>query len=180
MSTSSNHSDEKLILLLRQRDKAGMEHLYDHYSEALFGVIFRIVRKNDVAEDLLQKTFVKIWKKIDFYDDKKGRLFTWMLNIARNNAIDYTRSKEFKKNTKVQSIDYTVYNNTSQRETQKTDTIGLDKIVDDLEPKYKELIDLVYFKGYTQQEISDELDIPLGTVKTRIRKGLQKLRAIFN
>lgn len=179
MGKLPQYTEEELILLLQKRDQKGIEFLYDNYSAALYGIICRIVNSTDVAEDLLQKTFIKIWEKIEYYDSSKGRLFTWMLNIARNNAIDYTRSKEFKKNKKVQSLDYTVYNHSSKREIQKIDTIGLTSLVDKLEPKYKELIDLVYFKGYTQQEVSDELKIPLGTVKTRIRKGLSKLRTIF-
>lgn len=179
MRETFKYSEEELVLLLKSKSKEGMEYLYDNYSAALYGVIYRIVSKKEVAEDILQKTFIKVWSKIEFYDSSKGRLYTWILNIARNNAIDYTRSKEHKKSQKVQSLDYTVYNSTSKREVLQTDTIGLTEMVNQLDPKYKELIDLVYFKGYTQQEISEELEIPLGTVKTRVRKGIMQLRAIF-
>lgn len=181
MSASDKYTDEsKLVMLLQSKDKLGIEHLYDNYSHALFGVIYTIVKDTSIAEDILQDSFVKIWKKADKYDKSKGRLYTWMLNIARNSAIDYVRSKHYKKTKKVQSLDYTVHTESSVRSEINEDVIGVAEIVEKLEPKYKELIDKVYFKGYTQQEVSDEMNIPLGTVKTRIRKAIMQLRSVFN
>ena len=181
MQQVKKHRDEsELVDLLKSKDKAGMEHLYENYTDALYGVILKIVRKADVAEDILQETFVKIWNKIESYSSEKGRLYTWMLNIARNASIDYTRSKEYKKSTKVQSMDFAVHNQTDKRNTIQEDEIGMRELVKNLDPKCKALIDRVYFEGFTQQEVADELGIPLGTVKTRIRKAIMDLRSVFD
>jgi RNA polymerase sigma-70 factor (ECF subfamily) len=177
--TESLHDESEFVSLLKSKDKSGIEKLYDNYSDSLFGVIFKIVKEENVAEDLLQETFIKVWKKIDSYDSSKGRLFTWMLNIARNGAIDYTRSKHYNKSLKVQSIDNTVYNQSDARSEIKEESIGIKELVNQLEPKFKTLIDKFYFEGYTQQEVSDELEIPLGTVKTRIRQAIIELRKVF-
>lgn len=156
-----------------------MVRLYDDYSYSLFGVINQIVKDNKIAEDILQETFIKIWEKIERYDSSKGRLYTWMLNIARNSSIDYIRSKHYKKSTKVQSIDNIVGKSQPATNTINENTIGVGEMVDNLDPKYKILIDRVYFKGYTQQEVSDEMNIPLGTVKTRIRSAIKQLKELF-
>jgi RNA polymerase sigma factor (sigma-70 family) len=97
--------EQELIALLRARSQRGLRILYDNYSAALFGVISRIITDNETAEDVLQEAFVKIWNNIDNYDTSKGRLFTWLLNVARNQAIDKTRSKDFKDAGKVQRIE---------------------------------------------------------------------------
>ena len=101
-------SEEDLIALLANRNMKGMEILYDNYSSALYGVIFRIIQKDEIAEDVLQDTFLKIWNNFPQYDAAKGRLFTWMINIGRNQAIDKVRSKDFVNQSKNQPIDKTV------------------------------------------------------------------------
>ncbi len=174
------HDESQLVNLLQSRNKEGMNSLYDNYSHSLFGVIYKVVDNQELAEDVLQDCFVKIWQKIDSYDSSKGRLFTWMLNIARNLAIDVRRSKSFKKSQKVQSIDNDVYKNSAQVEAINVDTIGITEIVEKLDEKYKVLVDLVYFQGYTQKEVSEELEIPLGTVKTRIKSAMNILKEIVN
>jgi RNA polymerase sigma-70 factor, ECF subfamily len=172
--------EEELIAMLKMRDENGLRALYDHYSAALYGVIFRIVNDKETAEDVLQETFVKIWSMVAGYDANKGRLYTWMLNIARNSAIDKTRSKGFRNEGKVQSIEDFVYTVDKQHnEVTATDHIGLRKLVDGLKPEHRELIDLLYFGGYTQSEVAKELDIPLGTVKTRVKAAITKLRELL-
>ncbi len=159
---------------LLDRDMAAYNWLYDHYSAALYGVILRIVRTEEVAQDILQESFVKIWRKIDRYDATKGRLFTWMLNVARNTAIDALRAQ---KNQKIQEINPNV--RSMQDEDQlphRFDHLGIETSLDQLEPKYRELIDLIYFQGHTQSEAAEALGIPLGTVKTRVRTALSLLR----
>lgn len=166
--------------MLQRSERAAYEYLYDNYSAALYGVIHRIVVNDETANDVLQEAFVKIWNGIGSYDAKKGKLFTWMLNISRNMAIDKTRSKDFNNNQKNQSTEIVV----NQLGRLKTDDIrpehiGLRELVDKLDPNEKLLIDLMYFKGYTQTEIAEEYDIPLGTVKTRLRSATLNLRKIF-
>src|SRR5665213_178787 len=163
--------------MLKNRDERGLRLLYDHYSAALYGVILRIVIEKETAEDVLQDSFVKIWNNFSNYDANKGRLYTWLLNVARNSAIDKIRSKNFRNERKVQSMEDFVYSVDRQHNTStSTDFIGLRKFVDALKPEQKELIDLLYFGGYTQSEAAEELSIPLGTIKTRVKAALTQLR----
>jgi RNA polymerase sigma-70 factor, ECF subfamily len=168
-----NHDD--LAILIKNRDQKAFAYLFDNYSKAIFGVIHTIVNDIEESEDILQKTFLKIWNSIDSYDTSKGRLYTWMLNISRNLAIDFKRSKSSK--NKNQNIDENVYTlNNVFADEESHDTIGLKKVVDKLKPEHLILIELAYYQGYTQEDISKELNIPIGTVKTRLRKAILLLR----
>ncbi|HEV7621603.1 MAG TPA: sigma-70 family RNA polymerase sigma factor, partial [Flavisolibacter sp.] len=95
MNAKFTYEEHELVAALRQRDPQSFNYLYDHYSGALYGVIKQIINDAELSNDILQEAFINIWKRIDSYDEVKGRLFTWMLNIARNAAIDKTRSKGF-------------------------------------------------------------------------------------
>lgn len=158
-----------------------MDYLYDHYSAALNGIIFRIVRDEDIAEEILQDVFIKIWDKIENYDSSKGRLFTWMLNIARNQAIDKTRSKEMNKGRKTDDIDNLV-NRIDRQESGElaVDAIGLKEILARLPTEQRFVVEYLYLKGFTQSELAEEFNIPLGTVKTRLRLAMIELRSILN
>ena len=174
-------SEEELVLALRNREKIAIEALYDMYSASLFGVISRIIIDTATAEDLLQETFVKIWHSFSGYSTEKGRLFTWMVNIARNLAIDKLRSKDFKNQNKNQELENNVTFIDEQRNTvYKPELLGIKELVETLKPEQKLILDLVYFKGYTHVEAADELGIPLGTIKTRLRMAIQQLRKHFN
>ncbi|UII28562.1 sigma-70 family RNA polymerase sigma factor [Fulvivirga maritima] len=177
-TTLQGHIDQaELAALLKNKDKAAMKYLYENYSAALYGVILRIVVDEKVAEEVLQDAFLKIWDKIATYDAQKGRLFTWMLNLTRNLAIDKLRSKEIKRVQKTDELSNNVYN--IERDNlihQNIDTIGVEKFLDKLREEERLVIDLIYFRGYTQSEVSEEKNIPLGTVKTRLRMALTNLR----
>ncbi len=174
-------SEEELIRALRSREKIAIEALYDMYSASLNGIIFRIVQHDEIAEDLLQETFVKIWNSFASFDSDKGRLFTWMSNIARNLSIDKIRSKDFKNHSKNQDIENTVNFIDEQRNTSlNLEILGVKELTENLKPEQKLILDLVYFKGYTHVEVADELGIPLGTVKTRLRMAIMTLRKFFN
>ena len=173
-------SEQELIARLQRNDRQAYEYLYDNYSAALYGVIHRIVTDDETASDVLQEAFVKIWNGIKTYDSQKGKLFTWMLNICRNMAIDKTRSKDFNNSRKNQSTEIVVNQiGRLKSDDLKPEHIGLTELVDRLDPNEKFLIDLMYFKGYTQSEIAEEFGIPLGTVKTRLRSATMNLRKIF-
>jgi RNA polymerase sigma-70 factor (ECF subfamily) len=166
--------------MLKSKDEKAFNYLYDNYSGALYGVILKVLDKEELANDLLQEVFVKIWRSIEQYDSSKGRLYTWMLNIARNSAIDVLRSKSFQQEQKTIDIENSVYLNESRRNTENnTDTLGLKKSVMNLKPEFRILIDLAYFQGFTQEEISKTLQIPLGTVKTRMRNAILELKSVF-
>lgn len=177
IKASSKISEQELILLLKEGSENAFSYLYDNYSAALLGIINRIVNDLDRSHDVLQDTFVKIWKNREAYESSKGTLFTWMLNIAKNTAIDSTRSKHVKYNIQIE--DRIVDNENKVDDLHITDNIGLKETVDKLKPEYKKVIEYIYLQGYTQQEYSDEFDIPLGTVKTRTRSALQELRNIL-
>lgn len=177
MNSKIAYDEKELIALLQQRNEKAFGHLYDNYSSALLGIIYSIIKESETANDVLQEVFVNIWKKIDSYDASKGRLFTWMLNIARNAAIDKIRSKEYRNSLQNQPISANVDISTGNAVANPvvSDT-GLKKILMKLKDEQRELIDLSYFQGYTHEEISKALNIPLGTVKTRIRSALIQLR----
>ena len=173
-------SENDLVQAIRQKDKIGAEALYDMYSGSLYGVIYRIVQHEEIAEDVLQDTFVKIWNSFSLYDPAKGRLFTWMVNLARNLSIDKIRSRDFRNNSKNQDIENNVNVIDEQRSTEiNPDLIGVKELVKLLKPEQKSVLDLVYFRGYTHVEASEELGIPLGTVKTRMRMAIITLRKFF-
>jgi RNA polymerase sigma factor (sigma-70 family) len=174
-------SEEELILALQRREKIAAEALYDMYSASLYGVIVRIVNDEAIAEDILQDTFVKIWNSFSGYSTEKGRLFTWMVNIARNLAIDKIRSKDYKNQAKNQELENSVTFIDERRNTvYKPELLGVKDLVEQLKPEQKSILDLVYFKGYTHVEAADELGVPLGTIKTRLRAAITQLRKYFN
>lgn len=179
--TAIVYNEEELVLLLKQQSREAFNYLYRQYGPALFGVINKVVYDEQTARDVLQDVFVKIWNNIEQYDANKGRLYTWMINIARNSSIDKLRSKGEIMKGKIHMGDDIVNNVQKGMKTeQATDTIGLKKMVAGLKPEYETIISLAYFKGYTLDEISKTLEIPLGTVKTRMRSAIKQLREIFN
>ncbi len=163
------------------KDQSALDYLYDHYSGALYGVVFRILKKEEIAEEVLQDIFLKIWDKIGSYDATKGKLFTWMINIARNQAIDKTRSKEASKGRKTDDIDYLVNKIDIREHSQlQVDAIGLKEVLLKLSEDQQFIVNQLYLKGYTQSEVAEEFNIPLGTVKTRLRLAMVELRSILD
>ena len=181
LKTKISLSEPELVQAILKKDKNGAEALYDMYSSSLYGVIFRIVQHQEIAEDLLQDTFIRIWNSFSSYDAAKGRLFTWMVNVARNIAIDKTRSKEFRNSAKTEDIENNVLIIDKQVNTIiNPETIGLKDLIGKLKPEHKIILDLVYFEGLTHVEVAKKLEIPLGTVKTRLRNAIITLRKLFN
>jgi RNA polymerase sigma-70 factor (ECF subfamily) len=166
---------------LKNKDTKALDYLYDHYAAALYGSVVRIVKNEDIASEVLQDVFLKIWERIGSYDPGKGRLFTWMINVARNHAIDKTRSREVIKSRKTDDIDLLVHkiDRTETGETH-TDTIGLTEVLNRLTPDQRFVVDYLYLKGYTHTELAEEFNIPLGTVKTRLRAAMMELRSLLN
>jgi RNA polymerase sigma factor (sigma-70 family) len=154
-----------------------LDYLYDHYSGAIYGAILRVVKKEEIAEEVLQDVFLKVWNRFASYDSSKGRLFTWMINVARNQAIDKTRSKEVVKEKKTRDIENVVskFDRTEYVE-QRIDGIGVRDLLKNLSEEQRFVVEHLYLKGYSQSELADEFNIPLGTVKTRLRLAMQQLR----
>ena len=170
-------SQDELLVLIYKKDEKAFTHLYDRYAKSLFAVISTHIKNTEEAEDILQEVFIKIWNNLDSYNENKGRFYTWILNIARNTSIDKLRSKNFNNSQKNLSSDNFVHLfEDSNKVVNKIDAIGIQEFVKKLKPKCIQIIDLLFFKGYTQQEASDELEIPLGTVKTHNRNCINDLR----
>jgi RNA polymerase sigma factor (sigma-70 family) len=177
LNNTVTYNEQELVLSLKAKDQQSFSYLYDNYSGALYSIVLQVVADKDLANDVLQEVFVNIWRKIESYDPTKGRLFTWMLNVARNLAIDMVRSKAYQNSQKNQSLpDGEFFDKGSVNSLLSMDNIGLKKIVNKLKTEHRVLIDLAYFKGYTHEEIAEIESLPLGTVKTRIRSALTQLR----
>jgi RNA polymerase sigma-70 factor (ECF subfamily) len=165
---------------LKNRERAALETLYDQYSGALYGAILRIIRQQDLADEILQDAFLRFWDKIDTYDSTKGRLFTWMLNVARNLAIDKTRSKEISQQSKTGDIENFVgVIDRQESGVMPVDTIGLAETLNRLPDEQRFVVEHLYLKGYTQSELAEESGVPLGTIKTRLRLGMIELRKLY-
>lgn len=178
MNPTTTYSEQELVALLKERNGQAFSYLYDNYSGALLGVIGSIVPDTVLAGDVLQQVFVNIWRKIESYDASKGRLFTWMLNIARNASIDEVRSKGYRDSRKNQPI----LENAELPGVVSAPAIsdvGLKKVLSNLKEEWRVLIDLSYFQGFTHEEIARMQGLPLGTVKTRIRTALVQLRTMI-
>jgi RNA polymerase sigma-70 factor (ECF subfamily) len=171
------YTETSLLQGLLAHDEQAYSYLYDNYSKALYNIITQIIPQREIAEDVLQDVFVKIWQNIKLYDPAKGRLYTWMLNITRNLAIDRLRSKEYSKQTKTTELKDDVYEKSSTQTV--INDVGLKNTMNNLPAESRNLLELAYFQGYTQEEISKLLNLPLGTVKTRIRSTLIQLRSLI-
>ena len=172
---------EDLIIQLKAKRKHAFSVLYDNYAPALLGIATRIVGDKQVGEDLLQEVFVKIWRNIDTYDTSKGTLFTWMLTITRNVSKDYLRSKlnQHRIRTAGNGLESFDQFNPLYESKYRNESHDLPQLIRNLDTKYKNVIDLVYIYGYSQAEVAETLNIPLGTVKTRCREAIKQLRSNY-
>ena len=168
---------EVLVSHFQSKDMKAFEKLYAMYSENICGVINTIVKNTDLAEEICQDVFMKAWNNAESYNASKGRFFTWIMNIARNAAIDELRSKSNKNSKQNLSSDFFVNILESKDDlNSQMDTIGIQNLLKNLKEKCVQIIELLYFKGYTQKEAAEELDIPVGTVKTRNRNCISQIR----
>lgn len=170
--------EQQIITLLEKGDQRALNLLYENYSDSLYGVILKVTNNEEIAEDALQETFIKVWKNAKKYDSKKAKLFTWLYRIARNTAIDKLRSFNNRFQKEVQIDKSNVYILPTMNLNQ--DVIDLKEHVARLEEKYQIVLKALFFEGMTQQEASDELDIPLGTIKSRLKIGLRELKKVYS
>jgi len=167
--------DLDLILRLQGGDKNALSALYDSYSGALYGVILRMCRDENTAQDLLQETFIKIWKNANSYNSEKGKFYTWSYRIARNTTLNFLRTNS----DLIQNEDLSVYSNKEEKEDVPIDTLALNGSFKKLEPHHQRALQLVYFQGLTHREAHEEMDVPLGTFKSYVQQALKKLRQDF-
>lgn len=170
--------EQQIVELLANGDKKALNLLYENYSDSLYGVILKVTINEELAQDALQETFIKVWKNAKKYDSKKAKLFTWLYRIAKNTAIDKLRSFNNRFEKEVQIDNSNVYILPTANLNQ--DVLDLKEHVARLEEKYQIILKALFFGGMTQQEASDELDIPLGTIKSRLKIGLRELRKVYD
>lgn len=173
-------TEQLLVEAMQLGKQDAYSQLYDQYSNTLYGVVCKVIKNEEFAADVMQDSFVKVWKNIKGYNPQKSSLFTWLLNITRNTAIDFIRSKNYRAGQENQSLDDSV----SILENKEADSINVNDIgikekALAIDEKYSILIEKLYFEGYTQEEVSKELGIPLGTVKTRVRAAMIELKRIL-
>ncbi len=171
--------EQDIINLLKQGNQQGMTLLYSNYSGALYGIIFRMVREEELAKEILQDVLLRIWKYISKYNPEKGRFYTWMAQIARNCCLNQINSAKYQRAKQTDSLDPEVHSNERLTENPTVKDSGLSDVISKMDPEHRILIDYLYFKGYSQSETAKELDIPIGTVKTRIRKAILHLRKVL-
>lgn len=178
-----NPTQKEILLVenLKSRDDLTFNKLYLDYSPALLGIIFRIVRQEAEAEDVLQETFIKISNSLHLYDPDKSRLFTWLARIAKNKALDHIKSANSRHYSNMIDLDQMMAEaiSGSYSINYNIELIGLKELIICLSKSQKEIIDLIYFQGYTQTEVAEKLNMPLSTVKLRIKSGVTALRGFF-
>jgi RNA polymerase sigma-70 factor (ECF subfamily) len=176
LKISRTYTEAELVILLQTRSEEGFSYLYDHYSGAISGIIFSVLHDLTATEDVLQEVFVRIFRKVELYDAEKSRLYTWMAQIARNAAIDWKR----KTGNQAGGINQKPLEDVSIAVTStNTDVADVRRWIIKLGKPEQEVLVLAYLEGHTQEEIGQILQIPLGTVKSRIRSGLLKLRTLM-
>lgn len=169
-----------LIQQMQQGSERAFSEIYSRYSQAIYGVIYTMLGDEALSEEVLQDVFVKVWNNCQSYDINKGRFYTWLLNIARNATIDTTRSKRFKNERQnLSTTNFVDIVGSSDHLDSQTNAIGIRKWLSALQPACIKIIELLYFKGFTQSDTAETLEIPLGTVKTRARNCIRELRTMI-
>jgi len=173
--------DEELLTLVGQRDQIAFEVFYDRFERRAFSLAYRIVGERSAAEDTVQEAFFSIWKSGERYDQTRGSAGAWALGIVRNRSIDMLRSKASRTPTLDSDDDGVLEsrpapNRTDEQAMRRETQREVREVISDLPEKQSKVIDLAFFGGFSQSEISSMLDLPLGTVKGRMRLGLEKIR----
>jgi len=174
----------ELILLRRisEKDSSALSELYDRHSKYLYTIIYYILRDDAEAEDILQEVFLQIWEKIDSYDENLGNPLAWITRITRNKAIDRLRSKGFKNRSseidieRVFDLSSDSSSNPEKNASMSQEQHEISNALQTLNQNQRDLIEFAYFRGYSQSELAEYFNIPLGTVKTRMRAAMISLR----
>jgi RNA polymerase sigma-70 factor, ECF subfamily len=173
-------SDAELMDRLKKREPDALGAVYDRYGRVVYALLFRITRDASVAEDLVQELFLRVWNRARNFDPEKGGLGPWIVSIARNLGIDHIRSATAKFKRLQQPLDHLkpvdISYRSSERSSFSDELRSVQEAFSKLSPNEKRVMELAYFEGYTQTEIADKLQEPLGTVKTWMRSATNRLR----
>ncbi len=174
-------TDVELLQAVAHGDEDALAHIYDRYRVVLFGLLVRILNSREEAEDVLQEVFLQVWRRAADFDEKRGRPFTWLVTLARSRAIDRLRALASRERVaqagareETESISDAA-SDAFRTEQRSLVTNALAQLPDE----QKRALMLAYFDGLTQSEIAKRLGAPLGTVKTRMRAGMTKLRELL-
>ncbi|MEK3855968.1 RNA polymerase sigma factor [Cytobacillus sp. FSL H8-0458] len=174
----SEIKDAELYRGILQKDSQALEKLYDRYEKLLYSFIYKMTQDPQLSEEIIQEVFMKLWRKHSSYSEDKGKFSSWLLTLTRNTALDVMRkqkpheSLEFKENDSI-SIDSKNPENIAEWKEQGN---LVKRAVAKLKGDQQKMIDLFYYKGLTHQKISEQTELPLGTVKGRLRLALKHLR----
>jgi len=174
----SDAGDEmRLVARIRAGDQQAMSELYDRYAKVVYAVSLRVLQDAAAAEDVLQDVFLQLWRNPDAFDASRGSLAAWLAVISRHRAIDRLR----KRRPEVDIEDCVIAGGPDLRdETERALVIEKVRVVlAEMNPDQRKVLELAFFQGLTHTEIAEKTGEPLGTIKTRIRSGLQQLRAKF-
>jgi len=178
---SAEVSDVELLHAVARGDEAALARLYDAYRVILFGLLVRILNSREEAEDVLQDVFIQVWRRAKDFDEKRGRPFTWLVTLTRSRAID--RLRQF--GARQRLVTGAAQEQTEMVSDALSDTIKVAqrdtvrRALAELPEEQRTTLVLAYFDGLTQSEIAAQLNAPLGTIKTRMRSGIMKLRSLL-
>lgn len=173
-------SDERLLELVLARDHTALRNLYERHGSAVYSLAQYILREPAVAEELTQEIFLTVWNKAAQYQEQQARFRTWLLSITRHRAIDQLRQRRRRIQSDLSLDDASI----AEEHAPVTEPIDTQRelhlLLRHLPVEQRRVIELCYFEGYTHEEIANNLNLPLGTVKSRILLGLKKLRDMMN
>lgn len=178
-SSPTKPDDAALLAALRAEPARGIALLYDHYGRMVYSLAFRLVQDHGTAEEITQDVFVRCWSSIDRFDPARGGLATWLLTIAHHRAIDELRSRRGREQRRevsdkllaLRAAEGTSFDDALLKDEMRT-------ALSDLPPAQRDVITLIFWNGLTRREVAEALHVPLGTVHTRLRLGMQKLRIL--
>ena len=179
MEEKNTLSELQLIQMVKNHDRAVIPILYQRFSTILYGLIVRTIGNQEDASEILQDVFLKTWQRGNQFQEDKGSLLGWMMRIAKNAALDHTRSKVVSQRSKTDQVDFLVSTGKDPKTDASTTDVGLRNVLDRMDERHRQMIDLLYYQNYTQSEVEKLLGIPLGTVKTRARAAISELRKIL-
>jgi RNA polymerase sigma-70 factor (ECF subfamily) len=177
----AQENDVELLKAIVARDEVALAQLYDRYRVILFGLLMRILNNREEAEDVLQEVFLQVWRKAEDFDEDRGRPFTWLVTLARSRGIDRLRTlgaRERVAEASAREVPEEVSDAAADAFKSEQRGIVSDALAK-LPDEQKRPLMLAYFDGLTQSEIATHLGAPLGTVKTRMRTGLIRLRELL-
>ncbi|WP_420386989.1 RNA polymerase sigma factor [Roseivirga sp.] len=169
--------EEQIVALLSRQDKQAVRLIFDYYGSALMNIISRVIQDKAMAEEVLQQVLIKVWRNAGAYNAQKAGLYSWLVAISRNAALDKRKTRDFKEGQTAKSAVQIFALDNEPNGENSLEKLMARQLLEQLPDKYRLLINMSFFEGYSHQEIADQLEVPLGTVKTRIRSALKHLRS---